>query len=112
MFMARNMAIGLRKNNDAAWSILGTYCALSAAITLPRRGANHRCDRTRFFRFVLDLCCRPSFISAAQAGAKCPVNQDQLMKALKGSVKASGGPGNGGLDNNMWAAVVARDGVV
>ncbi|MFL5239976.1 MAG: GlcG/HbpS family heme-binding protein [Rhizomicrobium sp.] len=50
--------------------------------------------------------------SSAQAGAKCPVNQDQLVKALKGSVKASGGPSNGGLDNNMWAAVVARDGVL
>jgi uncharacterized protein GlcG (DUF336 family) len=48
----------------------------------------------------------------ARAGAKCPVNEDQLVKALKGSAKASGGPGNGGLDNNMWAAVVARDGVL
>jgi uncharacterized protein GlcG (DUF336 family) len=48
----------------------------------------------------------------ARAGAKCPVNADQLVKALKGSVKVSGGPGNGGLDNNMWAAVVARDGVL
>ncbi|HEY1961238.1 MAG TPA: heme-binding protein, partial [Rhizomicrobium sp.] len=34
------------------------------------------------------------------------------MKALKSSVRASGGPSNGGLDNNMWAAVVARDGVL
>lgn len=49
---------------------------------------------------------------AAQAGAKCPVNEDQLVKALKTSVQPSGGPSNGGLDNNMWAAVVARDGVL
>jgi uncharacterized protein GlcG (DUF336 family) len=51
-------------------------------------------------------------ISPVQAGEKCPVNQDQLLKALKSSVKPSGGPSNGGLDNNMWAAVVARDGVL
>src|SRR3954447_4264362 len=50
--------------------------------------------------------------AGALAGEKCPVNEDQLVKALKGSAKASGGPGNGGLDNNMWAAVVARDGVL
>ena len=50
--------------------------------------------------------------TGAFAGAKCPVNQDQLVKALKSSAKASGGPGNGGLDNNMWAAVVARDGIL
>ena len=49
---------------------------------------------------------------AAMAAAPCPVNQDQLAKALKASVKPSGGPGNGGLDNNEWAAVVARDGSV
>ena len=34
------------------------------------------------------------------------------MQALKASVKASGGPGNGGLENHEWAAVVARDGTV
>jgi uncharacterized protein GlcG (DUF336 family) len=53
-----------------------------------------------------------AFATAVQAGAKCPVNQDQLVKALKGSVKAAGGPSDGGLDNNEWAAVVSRDGVV
>jgi uncharacterized protein GlcG (DUF336 family) len=35
-----------------------------------------------------------------------------LHHALKTSVKPSGGPTNGGLDNNMWAAVVDRNGVV
>src|SRR5205823_830039 len=28
------------------------------------------------------------------------------------SVKPSGGPSNGGLDNNMWAAAVGRNGIV
>ena len=44
--------------------------------------------------------------------AGCPVTHDQLVEALKQSVKPSGGPSNGGLDNNEWAAVVARDGTV
>jgi uncharacterized protein GlcG (DUF336 family) len=35
-----------------------------------------------------------------------------LREALKASVKPSGGPSNGGLDNHMWAAVVDRMGVV
>lgn len=48
----------------------------------------------------------------AQAAAKCPVTYDQLTRALKANVKASGGPSNGGLDNNEWAAVVSRDGTV
>jgi uncharacterized protein GlcG (DUF336 family) len=34
------------------------------------------------------------------------------VDALKKSVKASGGPSNGGFDNNEWASVVARDGTV
>ena len=42
----------------------------------------------------------------------CPVSHDQLSKALKESVKASGGPSNGGFDNNEWAAVVDRTGTV
>jgi uncharacterized protein GlcG (DUF336 family) len=51
---------------------------------------------------------------AASTGwaANCPVNHDQLQQALRQSVKPSGGPGNGGLDNNEWAAVVARDGTI
>jgi uncharacterized protein GlcG (DUF336 family) len=50
-------------------------------------------------------------VSSAQA-ADCPVTHDQLVDALKKSVKPGGGPGNGGLDNNEWAAVVGRDGAV
>jgi hypothetical protein len=34
------------------------------------------------------------------------------LKALQSSVKPSGGPSNGGLDNNEWAAIVARDGTI
>ena len=44
--------------------------------------------------------------------ANCPATHDQLVQALRASVKPSGGPSNGGLDNNEWAALVARDGTV
>jgi uncharacterized protein GlcG (DUF336 family) len=39
-------------------------------------------------------------------------NQVELQNALKASVKASGGPSNGGLDLNMWATIVSDDGTV
>lgn len=42
----------------------------------------------------------------------CPVDHDRLADILKKSVKPSGGPSNGGLDNNEWAAVVNRQGIV
>ena len=51
-------------------------------------------------------------IAPAAFAADCPADHDRLEKALKASVKPSGGPGNGGLDNNEWAALVARDGTV
>ena len=44
--------------------------------------------------------------------ATCPATHDQLTTALRASVKPSGGPPNGGLENNEWAALVARDGTV
>ncbi|MBV9288929.1 MAG: heme-binding protein [Hyphomicrobiales bacterium] len=44
--------------------------------------------------------------------ADCPADRDKLEKALKSSVKPSGGPSNGGFDNNEWAALVTRDGAV
>jgi uncharacterized protein GlcG (DUF336 family) len=44
--------------------------------------------------------------------ADCPVNHEQLTNALKASVKASGGPSNGGFDTHQWASVVNRDGTV
>jgi uncharacterized protein GlcG (DUF336 family) len=46
------------------------------------------------------------------AAAACPVDHDHLAAALKASVKPSGGPTNGGLDNNEWAAVVDRKGIL
>jgi uncharacterized protein GlcG (DUF336 family) len=50
--------------------------------------------------------------AAAANAATCPLDHAKLTQALKASVKPSGGPSNGGLDNNMWGAVVGRDGVV
>lgn len=48
----------------------------------------------------------------AQSAPACPVTHDKLAEVLKQSVKASGGPSNGGFDNNMWAAVTGRDGTI
>jgi uncharacterized protein GlcG (DUF336 family) len=50
--------------------------------------------------------------AAPARAANCLVDHDQLARALKQSVKPSGGPSNGGLDNNEWAAIVARDGTI
>jgi uncharacterized protein GlcG (DUF336 family) len=50
--------------------------------------------------------------SQTAVAADCPADHDKLEKALKASVKSSGGPTNGGLDNNEWAALVTRDGDV
>jgi uncharacterized protein GlcG (DUF336 family) len=60
---------------------------------------------------VAVLCALPIFAGASFA-ADCPVSHEQLTQALRSSVKASGGPTNGGLDNNEWAAVVSRDGKI
>ena len=48
----------------------------------------------------------------AQARDGCPANQGALAAALRAAVAPSGGETNGGLDNNEWAALVARDGTV
>jgi uncharacterized protein GlcG (DUF336 family) len=50
--------------------------------------------------------------AAPAPSSACPVNESALATALKAAVKPGGGPGNGGLDNNEWGAVVNRDGVV
>ena len=50
--------------------------------------------------------------AAPTFAAKCPVTPDQLRTALQQSVKSSGGPTNGGLDNNEWAAAVDTNGIV
>jgi uncharacterized protein GlcG (DUF336 family) len=44
--------------------------------------------------------------------SSCPVSEEAFAKVLKAAVKPSGGPSNGGLDNNMWGAVISRDGKV
>jgi uncharacterized protein GlcG (DUF336 family) len=44
--------------------------------------------------------------------ADCPVDHARLQAALRASVKPSGGPENGGFENNEWASIVARDGSV
>ena len=46
------------------------------------------------------------------ADCKALPDHAALQKALQASVKASGGPSNGGFDLNMWATLVDRDGVV
>jgi uncharacterized protein GlcG (DUF336 family) len=48
----------------------------------------------------------------AQTATTCPVTYQQLQRALRESVHASGGPENGGLPVNEWAAVVDRAGAV
>lgn len=48
----------------------------------------------------------------ALAQTPCPADHEKLLSALKASVKASGGPVNGGFETNEWAAIVARDGTV
>jgi uncharacterized protein GlcG (DUF336 family) len=48
----------------------------------------------------------------AWAAAPCPADFGKLQEALKGAVKPGGGPSNGGLDNNEWAALVTREGMV
>ena len=57
---------------------------------------------------ALGLLAWPALASAAD----CPVSHDQLTQMLKQNVKASGGPSNGGLDNNEWAVVVDSNSVV
>jgi uncharacterized protein GlcG (DUF336 family) len=53
-------------------------------------------------------------MSAAHAGNDCSKlpGHKALTKALKASVKPTGGPANGGLGTHMWATVVNRAGVV
>lgn len=62
-------------------------------------------------RFLACLMASAAW-SAPALAAECPVTHDQLTDALKKSVKPSGGPSNGGLDTNEWAAVVNRQGIV
>ena len=53
-----------------------------------------------------------AFASAARADCGKLPSHAQLRQALMASVKPQGGPSNGGLDLEMWATLVDRDGVV
>ena len=78
------------------------------------------------FRMVLRRSFRHLYAAAALGGValaptvpalattptQCPVTYQQLESALRESVHASGGPNNGGLPVNEWAAVVNRAGQV
>jgi uncharacterized protein GlcG (DUF336 family) len=72
-------------------SIIATAAILAAALSTPA---------------ALDAQDQP------RPAMSCPVDHDQLVDILKKSVKPGGGPSNGGLDNNEWAAVVNRQGIV
>lgn len=62
---------------------------------------------------VLGVLIATLLASGAQAqNAPCPADHQKLVEVLKHSVTASGGPDNGGLPVNEWAAVVNRNGVV
>jgi uncharacterized protein GlcG (DUF336 family) len=50
--------------------------------------------------------------TVADQSLSCPIDHDHLVDILKKSVKPGGGPSNGGLDNNEWAVVVNRKGLV
>jgi len=50
--------------------------------------------------------------TAALADCGSLPDHDALAKALQEAVKPSGGPGNGGLDLNMWGSIVDVDGTV
>jgi uncharacterized protein GlcG (DUF336 family) len=54
----------------------------------------------------------PGGQALATTPTQCPVTYQQLEQALRESVHASGGPNNGGLPVNEWAAVVNRAGQV
>ncbi|HEX4270631.1 MAG TPA: heme-binding protein [Rhizomicrobium sp.] len=53
----------------------------------------------------------PDILPSSQPLLSLP-DHTALRDALKRSVKPSGGPSNGGLDNHMWAAIIDRNGIV
>src|SRR5271165_5436642 len=59
-------------------------------------------------------CSAASLALAGAARADCAKlpNYAHLHETLVASVKPAGGPSNGGIDLNMWATVVDRDGTV
>lgn len=71
---------------------------------------NRRRGETAGLGFALLVFCLGA--PAPSQAADCPVGHEQLANALKASVKASGGPSNGGFDTHQWVSVVTRDGTV
>jgi uncharacterized protein GlcG (DUF336 family) len=67
---------------------------------------------TAVLHLLLFVAFASTVLSAAARAQTCPVSHDQLTNALKQSVKPTGGPGNGGFDNNEWAVVVTRQGTI
>jgi uncharacterized protein GlcG (DUF336 family) len=65
-----------------------------------------------FFCFKALVAGLALVMTGRAMAAECPVNHDQLAQALRASVKASGGPANGGFENHEWATVVDRTGTV
>lgn len=61
---------------------------------------------------VAGVALLPAALALAASPTQCPVTYQQLAQALRASVHASGGPSNGGLPVNEWAAVVDRAGQV
>lgn len=67
---------------------------------------------SRWVGFVLTCLAFMAGEAHAVTPTQCPVTYQQLERALHESVHASGGPENGGLPVNEWAAVVDRAGAV
>src|SRR5690348_6752670 len=63
-------------------------------------------------RAALGLAFAAMLTAIGAQAQNCPVSHARLTQVLKQSVKASGGPTNGGFDNNEWAAVVNNEGAV
>ncbi len=66
------------------------------------------------FAIVLTIGVAGPAVLAGSASADCSKLPDfaKLQTALKASTKPSGGESNGGLDLNMWASIVDRDGTI
>jgi hypothetical protein len=67
---------------------------------------------TAMLHLLILMAMASTALSAAARAQTCPVSHDQSTNALKQSVKPSGGPGNGGFDNDEWAVVVMRQGTI
>src|SRR4051794_7455814 len=76
---------------------------------------SNRCAMAAFAMLVVISSLSPTATRAQDQPSppmSCPVDHHQLADILKKSVKPTGGPSNGGFDNNQWAAVVNRQGLV